>query len=429
MRLRHSEEDYPDDNFVPPELRQQDYTQDVEAPEMIPSGELAGVDAAPDPASPQGPSREELLRKVLEQQQAHDDARAKKISNAAKLDRKRQSEDDLGAMLYAATARKSPQFRNVGESFSKEAAAEGNQGPLSRELALQNLLARYEKKPEDALGTQLKQYQVLKLKKELEAPPKDTSGDFLDESEIAGTEKQMTMAAGMPVKLPRDAQGRVRRSFVGPFNSSSSGMGMMGQKGAIADEGFDLRRLLDAMDRKDKAEAKAAKAAGAHVIFGTEEWAPPQGVEVGDNAINKVRDVAAASSVVDGSLKELRDLFAQAVANPTDQAVRAKIKSRSGILAPKMNQVLGQGAMAAAEFDRVKQSIGDLSSKEFWLGAAESLVDDPKAGAALLGQIDEARKVFRENYVSTARASQYGRIKSVNGKRYRQKPDGKWVEE
>lgn len=299
MRLRHSEEDYPDDNFVPPELRQQDYTQDVEAPEMIPSGELAGVDAAPAPASPQGPSREELLRKVLEQQQAHDDARAKKISNAAKLDRKRQSEDDLGAMLYAATARKSPQFRNVGDSFSKEAAAEGNQGPLSRELALQNLLARYEKKPEDALGTQLKQYQVLKLKKELEAPPKDTSGDFLDESEIAGTEKQMTMAAGMPVKLPRDAQGRVRRSFVGPFNSSSSGMGMMGQKGAIADEGFDLRRLLDAMDRKERAAKEAAAEEKAQQAMEIPGWKRDPSVRVDEATVRQLRQAKGEAEAFD----------------------------------------------------------------------------------------------------------------------------------
>lgn len=305
MRLRHSEEDYPDDNFVPPELRQQDYTQDVEAPEMIPSGELAGVDAAPAPASPQGPSREELLRKVLEQQQAHDDARAKKISNAAKLDRKRQSEDDLGAMLYAATARKSPQFRNVGESFSKEAAAEGNQGPLSRELALQNLLARYEKKPEDALGTQLKQYQVLKLKKELEAPPKDTSGDFLDESEIAGTEKQMTMAAGMPVKLPRDAQGRVRRSFVGPFNSSSSGMGMMGQKGAIADEGFDLRRLLDAMDRKERAAKEAAAEEKAQQGMEIPGWKRDPNVRMDDAEVRQLRDAKAETESLDASIGNL----------------------------------------------------------------------------------------------------------------------------
>lgn len=305
MRLRHSEEDYPDDNFVPPELRQQDYTQDVEAPEMIPSGELAGVDAAPAPASPQGPSREELLRKVLEQQQAHDDARAKKVSNAAKLDRKRQSEDDLGAMLYAATARKSPQFRNVGDSFSKEAAAEGNQGPLSRELALQNLLARYEKKPEDALGTQLKQYQVLKLKKELEAPPKDTSGDFLDESEIAGTEKQMTMAAGMPVKLPRDAQGRVRRSFVGPFNSSSSGMGMMGQKGAIADEGFDLRRLLDAMDRKERAAKEAAAEEKAQQGMEIPGWKRDPNVRMDDAEVRQLRDAKAETESLDASIGNL----------------------------------------------------------------------------------------------------------------------------
>src|SRR5690242_2779016 len=131
MKLRHSEKDYPDDNFVPPELRQQDYTPAIEAPEMIPTGELAGVDEEPVAAPPpRGPTREEQLRKILDAQTAHDEARSRRIANAAKLDRKRQNEDDLGALLYAATTRRAPQLRNIANSYTQEAMAEGNDGPL-----------------------------------------------------------------------------------------------------------------------------------------------------------------------------------------------------------------------------------------------------------------------------------------------------------
>jgi hypothetical protein len=147
--------------------------------------------------------------------------------------------------------------------------------------------------------------------------------------------------------------------------------------------------------------------------------------------VGAVRKAAGDTAMVDTSLSELRNLFAKAVADPTNQTIRAQIKSRSGILAPKMNQVLGQGAMAAQEYDRVKQSIGDLGSKEFWLGALQSMENDPKAGAALVAQLDEARKSFRESFESTARAAQFRKTGSggPSGKvLMRRGDDFQWVD-
>ena len=438
MRLRHSEEDYPDDNFVPPELRQQDYTQDVEAPEMIPSGELAGVDAAPAPASPvpQGPSREELLRKVLEQQQASDADRAKKISNAAKLDRKRQSEDDLGAMLYAATARKSPQFRNVGDSFSKEAAAEGNQGPLSRELALQKVLAAYGKgaDPLDAEKKRLDIENVRSLIAERGKPkePAVKAVEYLSPAEQASLEQQLEMAAGMPVKLPRDEQGRTRKDFVGPINSSANMMGMMESKEGVAAKSRAQARKFHEDAAARKAADELAMAEGAKVEIGGEVWSPPANSK-NPEAVKDIQQRARATRVVLAGLDELDRLFDEAAKKTTSPARRAAIESRIGILAPQMNVAVGQGAMSQDEFARVKQSTGDVSSTDYWLGGLKASMDGGQN--VMKARIGAAKRAFRSSFEETARASRWTPAASPEsiqtdseGKKWRELPDGSFEE-
>jgi hypothetical protein len=348
------------------------------------------------------------------------------IDAARAQDRKSQDQSDLRELLLAATQRRAPQLRSLGAPelqavLEKQKFAPQPVDEEMRKAQLAALLRKDQPKPEkiDALGDAEKRARLALMEKQLAAPPKTekppTPNAFtpLDQANRDYWEAKVgKLPPGATLEDVKTLQG----SIVNPKATQS-----------IAAAGLGIKKEEIA---KTDAE-KAAKQAGNKVIFGSETWELPEGVNPGDTAVGAVRKAAGDTAMVDTSLSELRNLFAKAVADPTNQTIRAQIKSRSGILAPKMNQVLGQGAMAAQEYDRVKQSIGDLGSKEFWLGALQSMENDPKAGAALVAQLDEARKSFRESFESTARAAQFRKTGSggPSGKvLMRRGDDFQWVD-
>lgn len=321
-------------------------------------------------------------------------ARQKAIEQASQHDQQRQQQEDMRNLILQATTRgKAGQPRNIGTpEMQKVLAQYGAQPEKEPAYKLSDLEKLKTGKPVDLLGDQVKQLQILKEQKALTAPPKAAPVNAFTELTPDARAYWEPLVGPLPPHATLEDVKTKQGSYANPKASQQ-----------IAAAGVGLH----AATVKAAADEKTAKTAGSRVLFGNETWELPEGVNPGDTAVGDVRKAAGATAMVDTSLNELKSLFAQAVANPTDQTIRAKIKSRSGILAPKMNQVLGQGAMAAQEYERVKQSIGDLGSKEFWLGALQSMEKDPHAGAALVGQIEEARKSFRESFESVAKAAQY----------------------
>lgn len=187
---------------------------------------------------PQANTREAMLRKVFEAQQKHDEEKSQRMARGARLDRKRQNEDDLGAILYAATARKAPQFRNVGNSYSQEAASVGNDGPLSRELALQKVLSAYQTKPEDTMEQQLKAVTLALKERELNAPPKAEKPERLGVDRPLTPEERASIEPALRGrKLSPDATWREVQALVGPTQFATQ---------------FGYKVTDDARDREDK---------------------------------------------------------------------------------------------------------------------------------------------------------------------------------
>lgn len=221
------------DEMGPPEV-EQDYTPlgELDAPELMPEdvNPLKALD--PDAVPPElkfDPRRE--LADILRRNPAP--GPDPRVAKAMALDRKRQNEAEVREYLLAAGQRRAPNIRNLGSPETQLALSQKPQDPMSRELMAMKLLEA-RRGLEDPYTKRLRELTLALKEKELAKEPKDSAPDFLTPAEQASLEEQLSMAAGMPIKLPRDEQGRTRKDFVGPLNSSANMMGMMGSKEEIA---------------------------------------------------------------------------------------------------------------------------------------------------------------------------------------------------
>lgn len=307
MKLRHSEEDFEAGDFVPPELRNQDYTPDIEAPEMIPSGELSGVDEAPVVPAPKPPSREEMLRKVLAEQEAKDSERAGKMSAAARKDRKAQASANVIEYIRAAFTRSNPQLRNVGQSHTQAASSDANNGPLSRELQLQKILSQYETKPVDPRDSLLKDLRIKEAEQGLQ--PKPAKGiEYLTPAEQSSIE-----ATG--IRLAKDEQGRTRKDLV-PTMTSFASAGE-GRKQAQAQFGT---RLAEERGKEARSEEKTQQ--GMEVPG----WSRDPSVRVDEPDVRMLRDASAQTQTLKSGLNKLEALYRKYGNTKLPSAERAAVK-------------------------------------------------------------------------------------------------------
>lgn len=153
-----------------------------------------------------------------------------------------------------------------------------------------------------------------------------------------------------------------------------------------------------AFAREEKKNDKRDALAASSVNYLGRRLEPETGVPLDSAALNEVRRKAAASATVVNSLKEMGDLLDQLVKDPTNRQLRNRVESQAALVAPKINVAQGQGAMGEGEFTRVKQSVGDIASPDFWISAVQS---DP---AALRARTRQAQKYFIDDMKQTAKA-------------------------
>lgn len=183
-----------------------------------------------------------------------------------------------------------------------------------------------------------------------------------------------------------------------------------------------------AAEREASATKRAADktehaALGGTVGYRDGEFAPREGYGPPETGVkNDFVKTTAASAAVQDQLEAIKRDLQELAANPTGRiasAVRSRIQSRQGLIAPKINVALGQGAMAQNEYERVKESIGDISSRDFWFDALTRAASDPNEAGLLASRIETAQSFFDSsvrNYANTLNLEYRPRRKSQPSK-------------
>lgn len=342
---------------------------------------------------------------------------------ALQADNAAQKSEDVRNLLYAAFARKTPQLRNLGTPNQNNVAK--REEMALRRLAMQpkgvNPLDDEKKRAEiDALKALVGQRERPPAPKE---PRPEKPADYLTPAEQASLEQQLEMAAGMPVKLPRDEQGRTRKDFVGPINSSANMMGMMGQKQAVADEGFDLRRWLDAKDRADKEAKQKADEEKAQSGMEIPGWGRPS-VRVSEADASKMRAAKGEAEAFDVAAGKLIAAIKQhgTVINPKHAAYGTIGALMTDIIAKaKGAAAYDLGVLAGPDMDLIRGSTGEPQTlRGMFKGPEDAISRLTVLRDSVKGKLSAKGKAF--GYPVGGAPS--GEAK----KRYRKNESGQWEE-
>ncbi len=161
----------------------------------------------------------------------------------------------------------------------------------------------------------------------------------------------------------------------------------------------DARRAALAKTKDEKERIKAdEKRSSSSVGYDAGEFVVMDGYGPPEASVRSdFTKKTAASSAVQNQLREIKRDLESLATNPSGKiasAARSRIQSRQSLIAPLINVSLGQGAMAAEEFARVKESIGDISNRDFWIDALSSALSNSNEAGLLAQRLDTAASFF-----------------------------------
>ncbi len=325
------------------------------------------------------------------------------MRKAQNADSDEQAKANIRASLYSAFSRRPMQQQSTGtpemDSLIKRMAME-RQGRMdetaqddkafARELALKKLLQPKSARPGDpemdALKKELTKEQILGLR----------SGRGLKEESNKEADTQLAKARKeWGDKLHVD------------FTDSSWPDIIEHIRAATGDEKAQASIAAKGAKESAKKSGDEAKRNASAVGYRGGVFEVPEGGALDSAARNNfVNKVSAAGSVQKALDKILVDLD-EITRNPSGKlasAAKSRIQSLQGLVAPQINVALGQGAMAAEEYNRVKQSIGDISSSDFWVDAIHKAIGNPQDAGLLAERLRAAQGFFDESVKSQAEA-------------------------
>jgi hypothetical protein len=186
------------------------------------------------------------------------------------------------------------------------------------------------------------------------------------------------MAAGMPIKLPRDESGRTRKDFVGPLNSSANSMGMMAGKEEVARLGRgqarDLFNVRLSEDRAKRENEEKRQLEGMEIP----EWSRDPSVRVDDTEVRQLRDGVAAEKSLRGEIDGLIAAVKKHGTtinprNPGYPEIKARLSGLQLLMkSPSLEQL---GVLAGPDMAILKSLTGDPASLEgVFRGADDAVV-------------------------------------------------------
>lgn len=235
------------------------------------------------------------------------------------------------------------------------------------------------------------------------------AGQSYDSKLKAFDSQTRRMAATKPSGVPEEDRKRALDLREQQIEQSKRGLDSridLGEKRLSFSQSEAVRKTAAgkaAMERKQAAAQKGAtdKLNSSKVGYLGRVLVPKSGVPLDPARLHDLTKKAAASGTVVSSLREMQGLLERLVKDPTNLALRGQVESQAGLLAPRINVAQGQGAMAEGEYTRVKQSVGDITSTQFWIDAIRGK-DDP----GLVARTRQAVKYFVNDMAREAEAAQ-----------------------
>lgn len=296
-------------------------------------------------------------------------------------DREQRQKNDFTEAIQAWLMRRPARFSEPQEAADLMAArAAAKPKGTNSELSAAVLRAALggEQKPEGLSPYQ--QIEVARQKLEDERRAKEGADKKAAEDAALDADRKILSA-----RLGKDLSGLSRKGI----DELTSGLNAEANQ-SLAGSKFAHDLSEDAAKKK---AVEAARAAGA-VNFRGSKYEIPNGMDPDSTDLRQFRTKASASSTVISQLDEVAKDVKALIANPTDRSARARVESRQGLIAPLINVAVGQGAMSAPEYDRVKQSMGDIGSAGFWADAITRALGDPAEAATLLQRVQTAQQFF-----------------------------------